>query len=160
MALHPEPFEALLIGAPPLKSPFRSIETAPKALQTWLTTDEEEEADLPTFLGISKNHRSFSRWLVGEPFGLSDLQVLACMRHMVAHGTLSPTKALQWGLKELYATAPELLEQLAERLTLTITPSDDLSTVVAAPPPVPGLRQSGGWGEAMGLPCSLRLAEP
>ena len=136
-ALHPEPFEALLIGAPPLTPPFRSIETAPKALQNWLTTDEEEEAHLPAFLGLSKNHRTFSCWLVGEPSGLSDLQVLACMRHVVAHGTLSPTKTLQWGLKELYAKAPELLEQLAERLTLTITPSDDLSTVEAAHTPLP-----------------------
>ena len=105
-----------------MKSPFRSTEAAPKALQNWLTTDEEEEADLPGFLGLSNNHRSFSRWLVGEAAGLSDLQVLACMRHMVAHGTLSPTKALQWGLKDLYSTAPQLLEQLADRLALAITP--------------------------------------
>ncbi len=90
-------------------------------MQNWLNIDEGAGADLPALLGLLEKHRSFSRWLVGEPSGLSELQVLACMRHMVAHGTLLPTKALQWGLKKLYATAPELLEQLAERLTLTIT---------------------------------------
>lgn len=122
-ALHPKPFEPLLNGAPPLQSPFPSVQKAPKALQEWLATEEEEEAHLPAFLGLSDNHGSFTRWLVGEASTLSDLQVLACLRHMVAHGTLSPSKALQWGLNDLYARAPDRLKHLADQLTLAITPT-------------------------------------
>jgi hypothetical protein len=122
-ALHPELFVPLLNGATPLKSPFASVREAPRALQDWLATDEEEEAHLPAFLGLSDNHQGFSSWLVGEPSSLSDLQVLACLRHLVAHGTLSPTKALQWGLSDLYAAAPDRLKHLGDQLTLAITPT-------------------------------------
>ena len=60
---------------------------------------------------------------MGEPTNLSDLQVLASMRHVVAHGTLSPTKALQWGLADLYASAPGILYHLTEALLKAITPA-------------------------------------
>jgi hypothetical protein len=121
--LQPEHFMALLNGAPLLKPPFAAIEDAPRPLQTWLAADDGEEAHLPAFLGLTSNHCKFMDWLVSKPCGLNDLQVLACMRHVVAHGTLSPTKALQWGLNDLYASAPGLLGNLAERLIHGITPN-------------------------------------
>lgn len=91
-------------------------------IQAWLNRAEEEEAYLPVFLGLSRNPYQPSRWLVDEPSDLNDLQGLACMRHLVAHGTLSPTKALQWGLKDVYCSALQLLRQWAERPTISITP--------------------------------------
>ena len=113
----------MLNGAPPLKAPFADLNQAPEALRSWMATEEQIETHLPAFLGLSRNHKAFIHWLVGEPTNLSDLQVLASMRHVVAHGTLSPTKALQWGLADLYASAPGILYHLSEALLKAITPS-------------------------------------
>lgn len=120
--LNPEPFTALLEGAPPLKPPFARLDEAPEALRNWMAIDEQTEVHLPAFLGLSGNHQKFTHWLVGECPELSTLGVLASMRHVVAHGTLSPTKGVQWGLENLYATAPAVLWHLADALTAAITP--------------------------------------
>ena len=121
--LQTEPFTPLLNGAPPLQAPFADLNQAPEALRSWMATEEQIETHLPAFLGLSGNHKAFIHWLVGEPTHLSDLQVLASMRHVVAHGTLSPTKALQWGLADLYASAPGILYHLSEALLKAITPA-------------------------------------
>ena len=121
--LQTEPFTPLLNGAPPLKAPFADLNQAPEALRSWMATEEQIETHLPAFLGLSGNHKAFIHWLVGEPTNLSDLQVLASMRHVVAHGTLSPTKALQWGLADLYASAPGIIHHLSEALLKAITPT-------------------------------------
>jgi hypothetical protein len=90
-------------------------ESAPRLFQAGLAADGGEEAHLPAFLGLTGNHRKFMDWLVGKPSSLSYLQVLA-------HATLLPTKALQWGLNHLYSSAPGFLGCLAERLIAAITP--------------------------------------
>lgn len=120
--LQTEPFITLLNGVLPLKAPFPDFNQAPVALQTWMATEEQIEVHLPAFLGLSRNHKTFIHWLVGESTHFSDLQVLASMRHVAAHGTLSPTKALQWGLGDLYASAPDVLYYLSEALLTAITP--------------------------------------
>ncbi len=71
---------------------------------------------LPTFLGLTKRLRAFSRWLVNENHTMTEQQVLAAMRNIVAHGALSPTKAVQWGLEGLYNEGPNRLKLLTSRL--------------------------------------------
>jgi hypothetical protein len=38
------------------------------------------------------------------------------MRHIVAHGALSPSKAVQWGFEGLYGQGPNRLKLLTCRL--------------------------------------------
>ena len=42
--------------------------------------------------------------------------MLASMRHLVAHGNLSSTKEMEWGLKDLHSTAPILLQNFSDQL--------------------------------------------
>jgi len=63
----------------------------------------------------------FPFWLVNERNSLNEQQVLAAMRHIVAHGALSPTKAKQWGLENLYCQAPERLRLLTGNVLALLT---------------------------------------
>lgn len=96
-------FDRLLEPTHHLMSPHPSSYSAPEALTSWLSGDHgKHERDMPTFLGLSKPLQPFPRWLVGKADSLSNQQMMAAMRHVVAHGVLSPTKASQWGLRDLY----------------------------------------------------------
>ncbi len=87
----------------------------------WLKDDAAKERCLPTFLGPNKRLSAFPRWLVNENHTLTEQQVLAATRHIVAHGALSPTKAVHWGLERLYDKGPNRLELLTCRLLSELT---------------------------------------
>ena len=53
---------------------------------------------------------------MGEADALNEQSVLAAMRHIVAHGALSPTKAAQWQLQGLYQEGQKRLKLLSCRL--------------------------------------------
>ena len=104
-----------------MQPPYANGEDAPQKLVQWLKDDAAKERCLPTFLGLNKRLNSFSRWLVNENRTLSEQQVLAAMRHIVVHGALSPTKAVQWGLEGLYKQGPNRLKLLTCRLLTELT---------------------------------------
>lgn len=76
----------------------------------WLEEDARQERCLPTFLGLGKKLKTFPFWLVNEKCRVNEQQVLAAIRHIVAHGALSPSKAKQRGLETLYGQAPPRLQ--------------------------------------------------
>lgn len=119
-AIHPA-FDRLLDSGISLQPPYANCEDAPQKLVQWLKEDAAKERCLPTFLGLNKRLNSFPRWLVNENHTLSEQQVLAAMRHIVAHGALSPTKAVQWGLEGLYKQGPNRLKLLTCRLLSELT---------------------------------------
>jgi hypothetical protein len=90
-------------------------------LVQWLEEDARQERCLPTFLGLGKKLQTFPFWLVNESHRLNEQQVLAAMRHIVAHGALSPTKAKQWGLEILYGQAPQRLQLLTGNVLTLLT---------------------------------------
>ncbi len=110
-AIHPA-FDRLLDSENRLQPPHANRAQAPAKLVQWLKEDAAKERCLPTFLGLNKRLSSFPRWLVNENHTLAEQQVLAAMRHIVAHGALSPTKALQWGLDGIYDQGPNRLNLL------------------------------------------------
>lgn len=89
----------------------------------WLKEDAAKERCLSTFLVLNKRPNLFPRWLVNENHTLSEQRVLAAMRHIVAHGALLPTKAVQWGLEGLYKQGPNRLKLLTCRLLTELTAS-------------------------------------
>jgi hypothetical protein len=75
------------------------------------------------FLGItSEQYKSFPDWLVGRQNELSQPQILAIMRHMVAHGSLLPNKSQQWGLNSLYENGPIVISHAFQRLLTRLYP--------------------------------------
>ncbi len=113
--IHPA-FDRLLDSENRLQPPYVSRAEAPEKLVEWLEDGAAKERCLPTFLCLNKRLSQFPRWLVSESATLSEQQVLAAMRHIVAHGALSPTKAVQWGLGALYDQGPNRLKLLTCRL--------------------------------------------
>lgn len=119
-AIHPA-FDKLFDSENRLQPPHANRAQAPAKLVQWLKDDAAKERCLPTFLGLNKQLSSFPRWLVNENHTLTEQQVLAAMRHIVAHGALSPTKAVQWGLEGLYDRGPNRLKLLTCRLMAELT---------------------------------------
>ena len=119
-AIHPA-FDRLLDSDTCLHPPHANRAQAPAKLVQWLKDDAAKERCLPTFLGLNKRLSAFPRWLVNENHSLTEQQVLAAMRHIVAHGALSPTKAVQWGLEDLYDQGPNRLTVLTCRLLSALT---------------------------------------
>lgn len=119
-AIHPA-FDKLFDSENLLQPPHANRAQAPAKLVQWLKDDAAKERCLPTFLGLNKQLSSFPRWLVNENHILTEQQVLAAMRHIVAHGALSPTKAVQWGLEGLYDRGPNRLKLLTCRLMAELT---------------------------------------
>jgi hypothetical protein len=119
-AIHPG-FDRLLDSESCLRPPHGSRAEAPGKLVLWLKNDAAKERCLPMFLGLNKRLSPFPRWLVNENHTISEQQVLAAMRHIVAHGVLSPTKAVQWGLEGLYHQGPNRLKLLMCRLMAELT---------------------------------------
>ena len=114
-------FNKLLPAAGSLQPPYSSRSAAPARLVQWLEEDARQERCLPTFLGLGKTLKAFPFWLVNEKHRLNEQQVLAAMRHIVAHGALSPTKAKQWGLETLYGQAPQRLQFLTGPVLALLT---------------------------------------
>ena len=104
-AIHPA-FDSLLDSENCLQPPHTNRAEAPEKLVQWLKDDAAKERCLPTFLGLNKRLSAFPRWLVNENHTLTEQQVLAAMRHIIAHGALSPTKAVQWGLEGSTSRVP------------------------------------------------------
>ena len=114
-------FNKLLPAEGALQPPYTTRSAAPSRLVQWLEEDARQERCLPTFLGLGKKLRTFPFWLVNESRSLNEQQVLAAMRHIVAHGALSPTKARQWGLEDLFCQAPERLQLLIGNVLALLT---------------------------------------
>jgi hypothetical protein len=114
-------FNKLLPAEGALQPPYITRSAAPARLVQWLEEDARQERCLPTFLGLGKKLQTFPFWLVNESHRLNEQQVLAAMRHIVAHGALSPTKAKQWGLEILYGQAPQRLQLLTGNVLTLLT---------------------------------------
>jgi len=59
---------------------------------------------------------NLKQWLASSMDQLHPWAVLACLRNLVAHGALSPTKAQQWGLAPVYDDGVVVLHTLFRRL--------------------------------------------
>ena len=94
-----------------LPPPFTVKAAMPHNLQGWIN----DSKNLPAFLGHSASTSSFTKWLSGES-EINTWKVIAELRHLVAHGSLSPTKAIQWNLVESYRLATNVTLVLFERL--------------------------------------------
>jgi hypothetical protein len=107
-----------------LVPPYSMRSQAPYALQDWLASSVNDENQLGDFLALSGHYREFAPWILGEA-DLPAWSVLACLRHLVAHGALSPTKAEQWGLDRLYADGVAVLHALFRRLLAVVVSMED-----------------------------------
>lgn len=121
-AIHPA-FDKLHDADSRLQPLYANRAQAPGKLLKWLNNDAAKERCLLTFLGLNKQLSSFPRWLVNESHTLTEQQVLAAMRHIVAHGARSPTKAVHWGIEGLYDQGPNRLMLLTSRLMAALTES-------------------------------------
>lgn len=71
---------------------------------------------LPDFLALGDGQADFIPWLLGESHQLHPWAVLSCLRNVVAHGALSPTKVQQLGLAPVYDDGVVVLHILFRRL--------------------------------------------
>jgi len=99
-----------------LAPPWPNREQAPANLKQWLASSMDEQHPLPEFLALGDGKADFVRWLLGESHQLHPWVVLSCLRNVVAHGALSPTKAQQWGLAPVYEGGVVVLHTLFRRL--------------------------------------------
>lgn len=76
----------------------------------------DEQHPLPDFLALGAGQTDFVPWLLGESHQLHPWAVLACLRNVVAHGSLSPAKAHQWSLALVYDAGVVFLHILFRRL--------------------------------------------
>jgi len=63
------------------------------------------------FLGLQKQYKSFPYWLLKEEQGsiLADSAILAIMRNICVRGSLSPSKAENWGMTGLFRNGTDLI---------------------------------------------------
>lgn len=85
-----------------------------KQIEKWLPEFNEAEdqpsdssetrVTLDKFLDLRSQYNTFPYWLLGskEQVNLADAAVLAILRNICVHGSLSPTKAKAWGLIQVY----------------------------------------------------------
>jgi len=99
-----------------LAPPWPNREQVPTNLKQWLASSLDEQHPLPDFLALGDGQADFVPWLLGESHQLHPWAVLACLRNVVAHGALSPTKAQQWGLASVYDDGVVVLHTLFRRL--------------------------------------------
>ena len=88
----------------------------PAHLRQWLALSMDEQHLLPDFLAFGDGQVNFIPWLLGESRQLHPWAVLACLWNVVVHGSLSPTKAEQWGLAPVYNKEVVLLHILFRHL--------------------------------------------
>lgn len=74
------------------------------------------------FLALERDYKMFPEWLKGEQVELSDSAILAVLRNIVAHGSLSPSKAVRWHLDQLYGSATRLIIRSFPTLIGVLTP--------------------------------------
>ena len=99
-----------------LDPPWPNREQVPSNLKQWLASSMDQQHPLPDFLALGDGQADFVPWLLGAPHQLHPWAVLACLRNLVAHGALSPTKAQQWGLAPVYNDGVAVLHTLFRRL--------------------------------------------
>jgi len=99
-----------------LTPPWPDREQVPANLKQWLASSLDESRPLPDFLALGDGQVDFVPWLLGEPHRLEPWAVLSCLRNVVAHGALSPTKAQQWGLVPVFEDGVAVLHTLFRRL--------------------------------------------
>jgi len=116
--------EQLLTHTNPLPTPKLTISQI-KEISNWIPDGLETDDGQPeivdgkwinSFLGIRKQYKEFPSWLLGKESSLSDIAILALLRNVVAHGSLSPTKAEAWGLVDVYVEGVSVVEKLLENL--------------------------------------------
>jgi hypothetical protein len=103
-----------------LVPPWPNREQVPANLKQWLGFSMDEQHPLPDFLALGDGQVDFIPWLLGESHQLHPWAVLACLRNVVAHGALSPTKAQQWDLAPVYDEGLVVLHTLFRRLLAAI----------------------------------------
>lgn len=106
----------LFDAATDLTPPWSDRDQVPANLKQWLASSLDETHPLPDFLALGDGQVDFVPWLLGEPHRLQPWAVLSCLRNVVAHGPLSPTKAQQWGLAPLFEDGVVVLHTLFRRL--------------------------------------------
>jgi hypothetical protein len=99
-----------------LAPPWPNREQVPANLKQWLESSMDGQHPLPDFLALGDRQANFVPWLLGESHQLHPWAVLACLRNVVAHGALSPTKVQQWGLAPVYNDGVVVLHTLFRRL--------------------------------------------
>ena len=99
-----------------LAPPWSNREQVPANLKQWLASSMDKQQPLPDFLALGDGQADFVPWLLGESHQLHPWAVLSCLRNVVAHGALSPTKAQQWGLVPSYDDGVVVLHTLFRRL--------------------------------------------
>jgi hypothetical protein len=110
-----------------LTLPWTDREQVPANLKQWMATSLDESRPLPDFLALGEEQVDFVPWLLGEPHQLHPWAVLACLRNVVVHGALSPTKAQQWGLAPVYVNGVAVLHILFRRLlAVTAVPAEEI----------------------------------
>lgn len=107
--------------------PWPNREQVPANLKQWLALSIDEQHPLPDFLALGDGQVDFIPWLLGESHQLHPWAVLACLRNVVAHGALSPTKAQQWGLAPVYDEGVVVLHTLFRRLLAAIVGSVEVT---------------------------------
>ena len=110
-----------------LVPPWSNREQVPAKLRQWLAFSMDEQHPLPDFLALGDGQVDFIPWLLGESHQLHPWAVLACLRNVVAHGALSPTKAQQWGLAPVYDEGVVVLHTLFRRLLAAIVGSVEVT---------------------------------
>lgn len=99
-----------------LAPPWPNRGQVPANLKQWLASSVDDQHPLPDFLALGDGQADFVPWLLGESHQLHPWAVLACLRNVVAHGALSPTKAQRWGLVPVYVDGVVVLHTLFRRL--------------------------------------------
>ena len=99
-----------------LAPPWPNREQVPVNLKQWLESSMDEQHLLPDSLALGDGQSDFVLWLLSESHQLHPWSVLACLRNVVVHGALSPTKAQQWGLGPIYDAGVVALHTLFRRL--------------------------------------------
>jgi len=128
----------ILLTADQKLSPPILSQSQIKQIQKWLpefnevedqpSDSNETQVTLDKFLDLRSQYKTFPYWLLGskEEGDLTDAAVLAILRNICVHGSLSPTKAKSWGFKQVYQDGvisitngfELLLSKLAPRQTI------------------------------------------
>jgi len=107
-----------------------------KQIQKWLpefneVEDQPSDANetrvtLDSFLDLRNQYKMFPYWLLGskEQVNLTDAAVLAILRNICVHGSLSPTKANDWGLTCLYRDGTTYILEGFIRLLSMVYPTN------------------------------------
>jgi len=98
-----------------LTPPWPDLEQVAANLKQWLACSLDENHPLPDLLAIGDGQVDFATWLLWEPHRLQPWAVLSCLRNVVVHGTLSHTKAQQWGLIPVFEDGVAVLNTLCRR---------------------------------------------